>query len=156
MPTKTTKKTATKPVAKKAPAKKPVKKTVKSAPAAMPQPVMTEIAAPTPCCHCTRRKKFFYLTGMFILGFIVAQFFCFCGCDHHKRGPRVHFVNGCVDVASVKCPKMLEQLPTMDANNDGCITRAELRAAKRAMRHHKKPMAEPSVNVEDAIAPVME
>ena len=154
MPTKTTKKT----VAKKATTKQTTKRVAKTAtkPTVAAQPVVTEIPAPQ-CCHCTRRKKFFYLTGMFILGFIVAQLFCFCGCNHHKR-PRVHFVNGCVDVTSVKCPKMLEQLPTMDANNDGCITRAELRAAKRAMRHHTESVAEqqPDVNVEDAIAPVVE
>lgn len=155
MPTKTTKKTATKPVAKKAPAKKPVKKTVKPAPITSSQPVVADIPAPTHCCGCTKRKKFIHLLCAFILGILVAQLFCFCGCDHHKRAPRVHFVNGCVDVTTVKCPKMLEQLPNMDKNGDGCITRTELRAAKRAMRHHEK-MAEPSVNVEDAIAPVME
>lgn len=72
--------------------------------------------------------------------------------------PRTHFVNGCMDVASVKCPKMLNDLPKIDANGDGCITKAELRAAKRAMRHHEKPapVEEPAVNVEDAIAPVVE
>jgi hypothetical protein len=32
-----------------------------------------------------------------------------------------------------------------------------LHAAKKMMRHHhEKPVAEPDVNVEDAIAPVME
>ena len=151
MPTKTTKKSTTKTV-KKAPAKK----TVKSAPVAAAKPVATEMPTPTHCCACTRRKKFIYLAVAFILGILVAQLFCFCGCNHHKRAPRVHFVNGCVDVTTVKCPKMLENLPNMDANGDGCITRAELRAAKKHMRHHDAADAEPTVNVEDAIAPVME
>ncbi len=145
MPTKTTKKTTTKPVAKKT----PVKKVVKS------EPVATEMPVATPCCHCTRRKKFMYLTIMFVLGIFVGQLFCFCGCDHHKR-PRVDFVNGCVDVTSVKCPEMLAQLPTMDTNGDGCITKQEMRATQKHMRHHEKPVAEPTVNVEEAIAPVME
>jgi hypothetical protein len=156
MPTKTTKSV------KKAPAKKPAKRVAKPAtkPAVAAQPVATEMPAAPQCCHCTRRKKIIYLTVMFLLGVLVGQLFCCCGCDHHKRAPRVHFVNGCVDVTTVKCPKMLEQLPTMDANNDGCITRAELRAAKRAMRRAKHaepaPVAEPEVNVEEAIAPAVE
>ena len=155
MPTKSTKKPATKSVAKKAPVKKTTKRAVKSAPVAAQQPVVNEVPMTTTCCHCTRRKKFFYLIVMFVLGILVGQLFCCCG---HQKHPRVHFVNGCVDVTSVKCPKMLEQLPTMDANNDGCITRAELRAAKRAMRHQKEESVaeQPDVNVDDAIAPVME
>lgn len=158
MPTKTTKKPAAKKVvAKKTPAKKPAKRVVKSAPAVAAKPVVTEIPA-APCCHCTKRKKFFYLAGMFILGFLVAQLFCCCcGCKHHKRMPKLQFVDGCVDMASVKCPKMLEKLSAADADNNGCITKVELRAAKKHMRHHEKPVAEqPDVNVDDAIAPVME
>ncbi len=149
MPTKTV---------KKAPAKKTAKKVVK--PVAVKNPVMVEIPEPDRYCHCTKRKRNTILTCVsiifFLIGFIVSHFF-FCGCHHSQPMPRLQFVNGCVDTASVKCPKMLEQLPTMDTNNDGCITKAELRAAKRAMRHHEKPVdAEPAVNVDDAIAPVME
>ena len=151
MPTKTVKKT---------PAKKPAKKVVK--PAVAPKPVAEEIPLPDPYCHCTKRKRNMILTcvfiGSFLLGMLVFSIF-FCGCDHHKRMPRPHFVNGCMDVESVKCPKMLEALPAMDTDNNGCITRAELRAAKRAMRHHHEeaPVAEePEVNVEDAIAPAVE
>ena len=154
MPTKTTKSVKS---VKKAPAKKPTKRVAKPAakPVVAPQPVATEILAAPACCHCTRRKKFLYLFGMFVLGILVGQLFCYCGCGHHKHGPRVHFVNGCVDVTTVKCPKMLEQLPAMDANNDGCITRAELRAAKRALKK-QAAVEEPAVNVEEAIAPVAE
>jgi len=153
MPTKTT---------KKAPAKKPVKRVVK--PMVAPKPVMTEIPMPDPYCHCTKRKRNFILTcvfiGSFIFGMLVAKAY-FCDC-HHKHMPRPHFVNGCMDVESIKCPKMLEQIPMMDTDNDGCITRAELRAAKHAMRDAKQevteetPVAEPEVNVEEAIAPAVE
>ncbi|MBO7066965.1 MAG: hypothetical protein J6W40_05080 [Alphaproteobacteria bacterium] len=154
MPTKTVKKT---------PAKKPAKKVVK--PVVAPKPAAAEIPLPDPYCHCTKRKRNMILTCVFIcsfiLGFIVAQLFCFCGCDHHKRMPRPHFVNGCLEEQSVKCPKMLEALPAMDADNNGCITRAELRAAKRAMRHHHEEaptpvVEEPEVNVEEALAPAVE
>ncbi len=147
MPTKTTKKTA---------AKKPAKKVVK--PVTAPKPVATEIPMPDPYCHCTKRKRNMILTCVFIASFILGMLVYgafFCGCPHHKRMPRPHFVNGCMDVTSVKCPKMLKQLPAMDANNDGCITRAELRAAKRALKK-QAAVEEPAVNVEEAIAPVAE
>ena len=138
---------------RKAPAKKTVKPVVK--------PVVDEIPLPDPYCHCTKRKRNMILTcvftGALIIGFVISQLF-FCGCCHKKHMPRVQFVNGCVDVNSIKCPKMLEDLPAMDTDNDGCVTRTELRAAKKMMRHHKKPTpdAEPAVNVDDAIAPVVE
>ena len=159
MPQKTTKKAATKPVAKKAPAKKPAKKVVKPAPVA--KPVVAEIPMPDPYCHCTKRKRNMILTSVFIASFVLGMLVYgafFCGCPHHKHMPRPHFVNGCMDVTSVKCPKMLNDLPTIDANGDGCITKQELRAAKRAIRHHEKPapFEEPAVNVDEAIAPVME
>lgn len=152
MPTKTTKKVAAKkPVAKKAPVKKVAK------PAVATKPVVAEIPLPDPYCHCTKRKRNCILTCVFtvafLLGIVVSQYF-FCHCPKH-HAPRMHFVNGCVDVASVKCPKMLEQLPAIDADHDGCVTKSELRAAKKAMRHHKKAHIEEPAVV-DAIAPVME
>jgi len=143
---------------KKAPAKKPVKKVVK--PAVVVKPVVDEIPLPDPYCHCTKRKRNTILTcvftGSFIIGFLVSQLF-FCGCCHKKHIPRVQFVNGCVDVTTVKCPKMLEDLPVIDADHDGCITKKELRAAKKMMRRHAKPApdAEPTVNVEEAMAPAV-
>ena len=127
---KTTKKT----VSKKTTAKKAVKKVVKSAAAV--KPVIAEIPMPDPYCHCTKRKRNCILTcvftGSIILGILIGHF-CFCGCLHHKRAPHIEFVNGCVNAESIKCPKMLEELPAMDADHDGCVTKAELHAAKKAM-----------------------
>lgn len=137
--------------------KSQTKKTVKS----VTKPVIDEMPLPDPYCHCTKRKRNMILTcvfvGAIIIGFVISQLF-FCGCCHKKHMPRVHFVNGCVDVTTVKCPKMLENLPMMDTDNDGCITKKELRASKKNMHRHAKPasVAEPAVNVEDAIAPVVE
>ena len=154
MPKTTKKVAAKKPVAKKAPTKKTVKKVVK--PAAVAKPVVTEIPLPDPYCHCTKRKRNCILTSVFVvsfvLGILTAQFFGFCGCDHHKRAPRLEYVNGCVNVESIKCPKLLESIPMIDADHDGCVTKKEMRAAKKMMRHHRD--AEPAVV--DAIAPVME
>lgn len=150
---KTTKKTATKTVAKKAPAKKAVKKAVKPVVA---KPVVADIPAPERYCHCTKRKRNTILTctfiGSFLLG-LLTYHLLFCPAHPHF-GPRIEFVNGCANVESIKCPKMLQELPMIDADHNGCVTREELRAAKKEMRHHKKPAGEPAVV--DAIAPVME
>ena len=129
---KTTKKVATKRVAKKTPAKKAVKKVAK--PVVAPKPVVKEIALPDPYCHCTKRKRNCILTcvftGALLLGILICHLFI-CDCPH-KRAPKLNFVNGCLDTASVKCPKLLEELPAIDVNNDGCVTHEELKAAKPA------------------------
>lgn len=69
----------------------------------------------------------------FALGFAAAKL---CGPDCGFRGPRVEFANGCLDVASVKCPRVQDALPAMDIDQDGCITRAEYDAVKTELRRH--------------------
>ena len=154
MPTKkTTKKPATKRVAKKAPVKKAIKPTV------VAKPVFTDIPEPDRYCHCTKRKRNMILTCVsitaFCLGFLTYHLF-FCDGHHFKPKPQLTFVNGCLDASSIKCPIFLNDLPSIDTDHDGCVTKVEMRAAKKAMRHHKKhaPVEEPAVV--DAIAPVME
>ena len=120
--TKTTKRTTTKRVVK---------------PVAAPAPEMHECHCG---CRCTPLKKCFYLGGMFILGFLVA-YFCVCPC--HKFGPKMHrmhpvFVNGCLDMQSVKCPKMQAALAVADIDANGCVSEEEFRAAKRAMRRNMR------------------
>ena len=145
MPTKTTKKTATKSVAKKAPVKKSVKKVATPAPVIKPA-ATAEIPLPSAYCHCTKRKRNTILTCVsitcLILGFMISHFFFCCDCAHHKRMPKLQFVDGCVDVQSIKCPKMLQELPVIDADHDGCVTRAELRAAHRNGPKPDMPYAE--------------
>ena len=153
---KTTKKPAKKIVAKKAPAKKAAKKVVK--PVAAPKPVLVEIPEPDRFCHCTKRKRNIILAsvfvGSFIVGFMISQLF-FCP-GHHGHKLRVEFVNGCLNAESITCPKLLKDLPIIDTDHDGCVTKEEMHNARKAMRHHKKsaPVEEPAVV--DAIAPVME
>jgi len=159
MATKTVKKAATKTVAaKKAPvkkaapaAKKPTAKkaTTKAVKTAAPVMEMHACGGAHDCkcggnchcgadCHCAKcgskfgrfMRKLILFIIIFALGFAAAKLFC--GPRHH--GPRMNFVNGCLDTASVKCPKLLESLPAMDINQDGCITRDEFRAVKRQMR----------------------
>lgn len=120
--TKTTKRTTTKRVVK---------------PVAAPAPELHEMHCG---CKCTPLKKTFYLGGMFILGFLIAFFFV---CPCHKHGPkmpRMHpvFVNGCLDMESIKCPKMQEELATADVDANGCISEEEFRAVKRPMMHHDR------------------
>lgn len=127
---KTTKKTT-----KRTTTKRVVKPVVAAAPAHAPE--LHEMHCG---CKCTPLKKAFYLGGMFILGFLVAYFFV---CPCHKFGPkmpRMHpvFVNGCLDVESIKCPKMQERLATADVDANGCITAEEFRTIKHAMRREMR------------------
>ena len=149
MAQKTVKKAAAKPVAKKAPvkkvaAKKPAAKKAAVKEVKMAAPVMEMHAcgcgADCQCCggcKCGASKfgrfvrKLVVFLVIFALGFAAAKLCC-CGPRHH--GPRMHFVNGCLDAASVKCPKLAAALPAMDINQDGCITRDEFRQVKRNMR----------------------
>lgn len=94
------------------------------------------------CKFCRVVKKLIVFLVIFALGFAAAQLCC-CGKKGPKfmqRGPRVHFVNGCVDMAAVKCPKLAESLANMDINGDGCITREEYRAVKKKMRREIREM----------------
>lgn len=133
MPKKTTKKTTT------------VRKTTRVAPA----PVMDAHACgcgdSCKCgCKCGKIKKLIVMLIVFLLGFAVAKF-AFCPCHHHNmKMPHMHpvFVDGCLDMQSVKCPKMQETLAVADVDANGCITEEEFKDAKRAMRHHMRKMAD--------------
>lgn len=161
---KTAAKAAVKPVAKKAAAKKTAtKKTVK--PATVKETKIAVAAVQThdcgcgqncACaghcgCHCGSKfgrfvKKLIIFLIIFALGFAAAKLCC-GGKPGMMRGPRAHFVNGCLDSTSVKCPKLLEALPDMDVNQDGCITRNEYNAFKKQMR---REIRETHVEVVDA------
>ncbi len=129
---------AKKPVAKKTVAKKTTVKKV-ATPELKPvivAPEMHDCGCGKDCkcghgCPCGCRaarfvKKLIVILIVFALGFVAAKMCC--------GGPRVHFQNGCLDVASVKCPKMQAALPMMDMDGDGCITKFEFKAFKKQMR----------------------
>ena len=48
------------------------------------------------------------------------------------------FVNGCLDMASIECPKMQEKLATADVNADECISIEEYKAVKKEMKQMRK------------------
>lgn len=133
-----------KPVAKKTVAKKPVAKKV--APAAAPvAPVVAPTCAAGCGCGCKRGgfcrfvKKLIVFIIIFALGFTVAKM-CPCGKRMH-RGPQMpmpEFVNGCLDLSSVKCPEMAEKVTLADANADGCITSEEFKSFRKEMRKNCK------------------
>lgn len=162
MPTKTTKKStvkatpAKKPAAKKVATKKVVKTSTK--PAAVKAPKATEMVSPAmhTCgcqnhdCHCgsncqcgdkckCRGGKFARIIKKLIIALILLAIGFVAGSHlsgpRGPRGPRIDFApNGCMVEESVKCPKLIEALPAMDINQDGCITREEFRAVKQQMR----------------------
>lgn len=137
------------------------KKTTKSTVRKTVKPAVAEIALPDPYCHCTKHKRNIILTCVslvcLLLGFLISQLF-FCDTCTHKRAPRLRFVNDCLDTTTINQSRIKKELPLIDANKDGCITREEWVNARRAARVAKRPNQnqEPSVNVENAIAPVME
>ncbi|MCM1294271.1 MAG: hypothetical protein NC311_01780 [Muribaculaceae bacterium] len=161
MPTKTTKKatvkttTVKKPVAKKAATKKVVKTSTK--PAATKAPKATAMVAPAahechcgPNCQCVSAckcsgRKFARIIKKLIIALILLAIGFVAGSQlaGHRgpRGPRIEFApNGCMIEESVKCPKLIEALPAMDINQDGCITREEFRAVKQQMRREVREM----------------
>lgn len=164
MAQKTVKKTTAKPAAtKKAPVKKAApaaKKTVAKKAAVKEVKMAAPVMEMHKCgcgadCHCGSAckcggskfgrfmRKLILFVIIFALGFAAAQL---CRGPHH-HGPRVHFVNGCLDVSSVKCPKLQSALPAMDINQDGCITRDEFRAVKRQMREEIREIEVQEVEV---------
>jgi len=167
MPQKTVKKSTAKPVASK---KAPVKKVTKATKLVAPE--MHDCGCHHANCTCGHSgcacgchgskfgrvlKKIIIFLVIFALGWIAANAFS-GGCPARHRGPRMHYVNGCLDVASVKCPKLAAALPAMDINGDGCITRDEARAVKRHMRAEIRDMQVQEVETNDApnAAPVAE
>ena len=116
---------------KKMPAKKAV---VKSA------PVMEhKCACGEPCrCHCHGGAHFIkhliVWAIIFALGMVAGKML---PCGHgFKHMPKMHpvFVNGCLNMSSIECPKMQEKLAAADMNGDNCVSIEEYRAVKKEMR----------------------
>lgn len=135
---------AQKPI-KKAPAKKAPAKKIVAKPAVTAAPVAAAPAACPQSCGCGCKcggfgrflKKLIVFLVIFALGFVAAKF-----CDHGKefrRGMHPEFVNGCLDVTKIKCPEMAAKVAAMDTDANGCVTREEFRAAKKAMRGAGRP-----------------
>lgn len=152
----TTKKTVSKPaVAKKPTAKKTATKKVQEIKAVASAPVVEKHACgcghDCACggeCACAKKKctfgrflkKVVLFLIIFAMGFATAKM-C-CSKKFGKMGPRPEFDNGCL---VVKCPKMAEKIAMMDANQDGCVSPEEFKAARKMMKHRPEMPAEQPV-----------
>lgn len=124
------------------PTKKTIKKTtVKKAPVKKSAPVMEhECECGGNCkCHCHGGahwvKHVIVWAIIFALGMVCGKLFC-CGNHGMKHMPKMQpvFVNGCLDMGSIKCPKMQEKLAAADVDANECISVAEYKAVKKEMR----------------------
>ena len=132
MATKTTKK----PVAKKAPVKKAAVK---------PAPVMEhKCEADCPCgCHkhgaAHLIKHIVILAIVFALGMACGKMMD-CKKMHKPMHQNIHavFTNGCLDMNSISCPKMAEEIVAADVDADNCISVEEYRTWKKDHRAQMK------------------
>ena len=124
------------------PTKKIIKKTtVKKAPVKKSAPVMEhECGCGENCkCHCHGGahwvKHIIVWAIIFALGMVCGKLFC-CGNHGMKHMPKMQpvFVNGCLDMESIKCPKMQEKLAAADVDANECISVEEYKAVKKEMR----------------------
>ena len=98
-------------------------------------------------CHCHGSAH--WLKHLVVWAIIFAMGMV-CGkmlpCGHgHKYMEKMHpvFVNGCLDISSIECPKMQEKLVAADVNGDECISIEEYRAIKKEMKPEHKGMRGP-------------
>ena len=133
------------------PAKKTtIKKTaVKKVAAKKTAPVMEHKCECGENCHCHCHCRAHWVKHIIVWAIIFALGMV-CGkmmnCGHgHKHMPKMNpvFVNGCLDMESVKCPMMQEKLATADIDGNECISVEEFRAVKKEMRSMHKGMRGP-------------
>ncbi len=137
------------------PTKKTVKKTTTKKANVKSTPVMESKCECAGHCHCHGSvhwvKHVVVWAIIFALGMACGKLVC-CGGHGPKHMPKMHpvFVNGCLDMESIKCPKMQEELATADVDGNECVSVAEYKAVKKemykSMRKHKKDM--PAVSQE--------
>ena len=129
------------------PTKKTIKKTTSKKAAVKAAPVMERKCECGEHCHCHGSahwvKHIVVWAIIFALGMVCGKMFC-CGGHGMKHMPKMHpvFVNGCLDMESIKCPKMQEKLAAADVDANQCISVEEYKAVKKEMRKemraHKK------------------
>lgn len=129
------------------PTKKTIKKTAVKKAAVKVAPVKEHKCECGEHCHCHGSahwvKHIVVWAIIFALGMVCGKMFCCCG-HGMKHMPKMQpvFVNECLDMESIKCPKMQEKLATADIDGNGCISVEEYKAVKKEMRKemrkHKK------------------
>ena len=98
-------------------------------------------------CHCHGGahwvKHIIVWAIIFALGMVCGKMM---NCNHaHKHMAKMHpvFVNGCLDMESVKCPVMQEKLAAADVDGNECISMEEYKAIKKEMKPAHKGMRGP-------------
>ena len=91
-------------------------------------------------CGCHKHGTAHFIKHIIVWAIIFALGMA-CGkmmnCGHHKKMQykmRPVFTNGCLDMASIKCPKMSENIVKADINGDDCISIEEFKVWKKANR----------------------
>lgn len=91
-------------------------------------------------CGCHRHGSAHVIKHIIVWAIIFALGMA-CGkmmnCGHGRKMPRQIqpvFTNGCLDITSIKCPKMAEEVVAADVNSDDCISIEEYKTWKRANR----------------------
>lgn len=142
MPTKKTTKATKKTVAKKT--VKPAKATTKTIKPATPEIETHTCNCGNSCAcgchhHCGAFKKIVVMIIVFCLGYATAHFFP-CKKYHKHMMPKLTpvYVNGCLDMDSIKCPKAQKALANADENADGCISEAEYKVSIETLRNARK------------------
>lgn len=130
-------------MAKQTPKKMPIKKMAMK----QPKPMMEhECACGSNCaCGCHRHGSMHVLKHIIVWAIIFALGMA-CGkmmnCGHGKKMYRKMqpvFTNGCLDIASIKCPKMSEEIVAADVNGDNCISVEEYKAWKQTNKPNMRP-----------------
>jgi len=134
------------------PTKKTVRKPAVKKVAAKPAPVMEhKCACGENCnCHCHGGahwiKHIIAWAIIFALGMVCGKML---SCGHgHKHMMQKHpvFVNGCLDMSSIECPKMAEKMAAADVNGDECISIEEYKAVKKEMKSEHKGRHAPKMD----------
>lgn len=123
----------------------PRKKIIKKTSARKPVKVMAAESHTCACgdackcgCGCGKFKKIVVLFIVFLLGFAVAKMTC-CRGGHNMPKSGAHenhpvFVNGCLDLDSIKNKKLRTALTNSSNGANACISIAEYKSVRAAMK----------------------
>ena len=118
--------------------KKSTKKTVTKKTIPVVAPVTAGCGCGCKCgCHGHFIKKFIILLFMFLLGAVSTYYVC----KPHMHNMKHHIKfddNGCLVMESIKSAKFAEIVSKADFDANGCISREEFRALRRAAQQARQ------------------
>lgn len=96
-------------------------------------------------CHCHCHGSAHWVKHVFVWAIIFALGMA-CGkmmdCGHHGKRMMYQkhpvFTNGCLDIQSIECPKMQEDIVKADVNGDSCISIEEYKVWKKTNQPPRK------------------